>query len=79
MECGYEVIIGGPQAENERSFPGCQRVVLGSAKEAAIYAFTSGVALIVSHTPPRSADPLLVHRSGLASARAISCSCRART
>jgi GT2 family glycosyltransferase len=60
VERGYDVVIGGPQAENEMSFPGCERVILGSAKEAAIYAFTSGVALVVSHTPPFFEVPILI-------------------
>jgi GT2 family glycosyltransferase len=60
VERGYDVVIGGPQAENEMSFPGCERVILGSAKEAAIYAFTHGVALVVSHTPPFFEVPILI-------------------
>jgi len=60
VQSGYEVIIGGPLAENEMSFPGCERVVLGSAKEAAIYAFTNGVSLVVSHTPPFFEVPILI-------------------
>jgi GT2 family glycosyltransferase len=60
VEAGYEVVIGGPLAENEMSFPGCERVVIGSAQEAAVYAFTSGVALVVSHTPPFFEVPILI-------------------
>jgi GT2 family glycosyltransferase len=60
VQCGYEVVIGGPLAENEMRFPGCERVVLGSAQEAAVYAFTSGIALIVSHTPPFFEVPILI-------------------
>jgi GT2 family glycosyltransferase/glycosyltransferase involved in cell wall biosynthesis len=60
VQKGYEVVIGGPLAENEMSFPGCERVALGSAKDAAIYAFTSGVGLIVSHTPPFFEVPILI-------------------
>jgi GT2 family glycosyltransferase len=60
VQLGYDVIIGGPLQENEISFPGCERVVLGSVKEAAVYAFTTGVALIVSHTPPFFELPVLI-------------------
>jgi GT2 family glycosyltransferase len=60
LQSGYEVVIGGPLAENEMSFPGCERVELGSAQEAAVYAFTSGIALIVSHTPPFFEVPILI-------------------
>jgi GT2 family glycosyltransferase len=60
VQSGYEVVIGGPLAENEMSFPGCERVVIGSAKEAAIYAFTSNIALVVSHTPPFFEVPILI-------------------
>jgi GT2 family glycosyltransferase len=60
VQAGYEVVIGGPLAENEMSFPGCERVVLGSAQEAAVYAFTSGVALVVTHTPPFFEVPILI-------------------
>jgi len=51
-QLGYEVIIGGPQGDNEIAFPGCTRIVVSSAREAAVYAFEHDVALIVSHTPP---------------------------
>jgi GT2 family glycosyltransferase len=57
---GYEVVIGGPLADNEMPFPGCERVALGSAQEAAVYAFTSGIALVVSHTPPFFEVPILI-------------------
>ena len=57
---GYDVIIGGPMGENEFSFPGCERVVLGSIKEAAVYAFAHDVALIISHTPPFFEVPILI-------------------
>jgi GT2 family glycosyltransferase len=60
VQSGYDVVIGGPLAENEMRFPGCERVVLGSAQEAAVYAFTSGIALIVSHTPPFFEVPILI-------------------
>jgi hypothetical protein len=60
VQLGYDVIIGGPLQENELSFPGCERVVLDSVKEAAAYAFTNGVALIVSHTPPFFELPILI-------------------
>ncbi len=60
VQSGYEVVIGGPLMENEMSFPGCERVVLGSMQEAATYAFTSGIALIVSHTPPFFEVPIVI-------------------
>ena len=60
IERGYDVIIGGPLAENEMSFPGCERVVIGSSREAAVYAFTSGIALVVAHTPPFFEVPILI-------------------
>jgi GT2 family glycosyltransferase len=59
-ELGYEVFIGGPRAQNDLSFPGCERVVLGSAKEAAIYAFEHDVSLIISHTPPYFSIPVFI-------------------
>jgi GT2 family glycosyltransferase len=60
VQLGYDVIIGGPMRDNELSFPGCERVVLDSAKEAAVYALTHDVALIVSHTPPFFEIPILI-------------------
>jgi GT2 family glycosyltransferase len=60
VECGYDVVIGGPQGDNEMSFPECERVILGSTREAAVYAYTSGIALIVSHTPPFFEVPILI-------------------
>lgn len=59
-ELGYDVIIGGPLSENEFSFPGCERIELTSVAEAAAYAFTGGVALIISHTPPFFEIPILI-------------------
>jgi GT2 family glycosyltransferase/glycosyltransferase involved in cell wall biosynthesis len=60
IECGYEVVIGGPLADNELSFPGCERVVLSSAQEAAVYAFSTDIALVVSHTPPFFEVPIMI-------------------
>jgi glycosyltransferase involved in cell wall biosynthesis len=60
VQRGYDVTIGGPLRDNELDFPGCERVVLGSAKEAAVYAFTNDVALIVAHTPPFFEVPILI-------------------
>nr|WP_321986239.1 glycosyltransferase [uncultured Lichenicoccus sp.] len=57
---GHHVVIGGPRAENEMSFPDCERVVLNSTEEAVIYAFTSGVALVVAHTPPFFDVPIMI-------------------
>jgi GT2 family glycosyltransferase len=57
---GYEVVIGGPIAENEFAFPGCERVALGSAKDAAIFAFETDVSLIISHTPPYFEIPVVI-------------------
>jgi glycosyltransferase involved in cell wall biosynthesis len=57
---GYEIIIGGPKAEKEFAFPGCERMELGSAKEAAIFAFERGVSLIISHTPPYFEIPVFI-------------------
>ena len=59
-EAGYDVILGGPVGENEFDFPGCERVELGSVKEAAVYAVSGGVSLIICHTPPFFALPILV-------------------
>ena len=60
ISLGYDVIIGGPLGENEFSFPGCKRVVLGSVEEATVYAFANDVALIVSHTPPFFEVPIFI-------------------
>ena len=60
LESGYEVVIGGPAADNELSFPGCERVVLNSAQEATTYALTRGIVLVVSHTPPFFEVPILI-------------------
>ena len=60
LELGYGVVIGGPPAEREFEFPGCQRVTIGSPKEAAIYAFQNDISLIISHTPPFFSVPLFV-------------------
>ncbi|MBW4025418.1 MAG: glycosyltransferase, partial [Proteobacteria bacterium] len=59
-EAGYDVIIGGPITPSDMHFPGCERVALGSAQEAAVFAFTQGVALVVSHTPPFFEVPILI-------------------
>ena len=60
QDLGYEVVIGGPKAETDITFPGCERVVLGSAKEAAIFAWETDVSLIVSHTPPYFEVPIFI-------------------
>ena len=60
VQAGYEVIIGGPAADNEMSFPGCERAILGSALDAAVYAFRSDVSLVVAHTPPFFEVPVLI-------------------
>ena len=60
LQLGYEVVIGGPRAEREFDFPGCQRVSIGSPKEAAVYAFCNDISLIISHTPPFFSVPLFV-------------------
>ena len=57
---GYDVVIGGPLGENEFEFPGCERADIGSVKEAAVYAFTGGISLVVCHTPPFFTLPNLV-------------------
>jgi glycosyltransferase involved in cell wall biosynthesis len=59
-QLGYEVIIGGPQGDSEITFPGCSRIVVNSAREAAVYAFEHDVALIVSHTPPFFEIPCII-------------------
>jgi GT2 family glycosyltransferase len=59
-QLGYEVIIGGPQGENEIAFPGCTRIIFNSAREAAVYAFEHDVALIVSHTHPFFEIPCVI-------------------
>ena len=41
-------------------FPGCRRVAIDSAKEAAVYAFENDISLIISHTPPFFSVPLFV-------------------
>jgi GT2 family glycosyltransferase/glycosyltransferase involved in cell wall biosynthesis len=60
VELGYEVIIGGPVSEKDFAFPGCERVSLLSAREAACFAFERDVALIISHTPPFFIIPTLI-------------------
>lgn len=62
VQLGHEVIIGGPIAEKEFAFPGCERVSLLTPREAASFAFERDVALIVCHTPPYFAIPTLIGR-----------------
>lgn len=49
---GHEVIIGGPRKKNEFAYEGCRRVELVDAVQAAQYAITQGVDIVVMHTPP---------------------------
>lgn len=60
LKKGYAVFIGGPAADQELTFPGCERVHLHSSEEAAVFAFTHDIALIVSHTPPFFEIPLFI-------------------
>ena len=53
-------VIGGPIAEKEFAFPGCERVSLLSAREAAAFAFERDVALVICHTPPYFTIPTLI-------------------
>lgn len=57
---GHEVIIAGPEAEREFAFPGCERVILDSVKEAAAQAYERDVSLVVAHTPPFFEMPLVL-------------------
>jgi GT2 family glycosyltransferase len=57
---GYQIVIGGPDADDDLDFPGCERIVLGSAKAAAMYAFERDISLIVSHTPPFFEIPVFI-------------------
>ena len=60
VERGYEVIIGGPHADDEFGFPGCTRIGLETAKDAAVCAFLNDVSLIICHTPPFFEIPYLI-------------------
>ncbi len=60
VERGYEVIVAGPQEDDEFGFPGCSRVALETAKEAAVCAFLNDVSLVICHTPPFFEIPYLI-------------------
>jgi len=62
VELGYEVIIAGPSSEREFAFPGCERVVLESSRQAAVHAFEADVSLVIAHTPPFFELPVLLGR-----------------
>lgn len=57
---GHEVLIGGPASEGDLDYPGCERVVLETAKEAAAFAFDADISLVVSHTPPFFKLPVMI-------------------
>ncbi len=52
IERGWEVTIGGPPAKREMTYPGCRRVHLWDATDAACYAVAEGLDCVMSHTPP---------------------------
>jgi GT2 family glycosyltransferase len=49
---GHEVFIGGPTANAEFAYSGCQRIHLDDPKEAAIFAVENDIDCVVMHTPP---------------------------
>lgn len=52
VECGYHVVIGGPQSEKDMEYPGCERVEVHDPRIAAVIAAERGIDVIVAHTPP---------------------------
>lgn len=49
---GFEVIMAGPAGPRDVDYPGCERVVLHDAREAACLADAREVDVVVAHTPP---------------------------
>lgn len=49
---GWNVAVGGPVAQGDRLYPGCQRVRLETAADAAAFAVAEGFDCVVAHTPP---------------------------
>jgi GT2 family glycosyltransferase len=49
---GHEVFIGGPKGKREFSYPGCRRIYLDRAADAASFAVESGIDCILAETPP---------------------------
>ena len=49
---GYKVIVGGPASQNDYPYPGCVRVEIDNAMDAAALAAELAVDLVIAHTPP---------------------------
>lgn len=49
---GWDVTVGGPRAEDDRAYPGCRRVRLAGANEAAALAVAEGFDCVIAHTLP---------------------------
>lgn len=49
---GWDVTIGGGITDADRSYPGCARMKLATAEEAASYAVAEGFDCVIAHTPP---------------------------
>ena len=49
---GWDVIVGGPTTRQDRAYPGCRRVELYTARDAAALAVEEGFDCVIAHTPP---------------------------
>lgn len=49
---GWAVAVGGPVSEGDRLYPGCQRIKLETASDAAAFAVAEGFDCVIAHTPP---------------------------
>ena len=49
---GWAVTVGGPETRRDRDYPGCRRIGLWTAPEAAALAVAEGMDCVIAHTPP---------------------------
>ena len=49
---GWNVTIGGATSKSDTSYPGCKRVDFKNEKQAADYAVSNAIDVVVAHTPP---------------------------
>ena len=49
---GWEVIVGGPETDNDIVYYDCRRVTLSTAQQASEFAVREGIDCVVVHTPP---------------------------
>jgi len=52
VEAGCRVTVGGPIGQRDRIYPGCGRIAVVNARQAARWAITNDVDVIIAHTPP---------------------------